>query len=83
MSQDCGAVEAEVSLEVLSSVTDEALDGQLADGQFSLLQVTTDFTVGDGSDFRGGKDEASSHHRWLGNSNEQPWRPAAYGEPFL
>ncbi len=44
---DGGRLEAEVSLEVLSDLADEALEGQLADQQLRGLLVTTDFTEGD------------------------------------
>jgi len=41
---DGGALEAEVSLEVLSDLTDQALEGQLADEQLSGLLVSSDLT---------------------------------------
>ena len=44
---DGGRLESEVSLEVLSDLTDKALEGQLADEQLRGLLVTTDFTEGD------------------------------------
>ena len=44
-----GALEAEVSLEILGDFTDEALEGQLADEQLSRLLVTTDLTKSDGT----------------------------------
>jgi len=40
-----GALEAEISLEILSDFTDEALERQLADEQLSRLLVTTDFNT--------------------------------------
>lgn len=46
---DGGALEAEVRLEVLSNLTDKALEGQLADEELSGLLVTTDLTESDGT----------------------------------
>lgn len=45
-SHDSRGLEAEVSLEVLGNLTDEALEGQLADEELSALLVTTDLTKG-------------------------------------
>ena len=42
-------LEAEVRLEVLRDLADQALEGQLADQQLRRLLVTTDFTESDGS----------------------------------
>ena len=44
-----GALEAEVGLEVLSDLTDETLEGELADEQLGGLLVAPDFTERDGS----------------------------------
>lgn len=44
-----GALEAEVGLEVLSDLTDQTLEGQLADEQFGTLLVATDLTESDGT----------------------------------
>ena len=41
---DCGALEPEVSLEVLSNFTDKALEGELADEQLRGLLVASDLT---------------------------------------
>ena len=46
---DGGALEAEVSLEVLGDLTDQALEGQLADEELSRLLVSSDLTESDGS----------------------------------
>jgi hypothetical protein len=46
---DSRRLETEVGLEVLGDFTDQTLEGQLADQEFSRLLVTTDFTEGDGS----------------------------------
>ena len=43
----CGALEAKVRLEVLSDLSDETLEGQLADEQLSALLVTKDLAQGD------------------------------------
>lgn len=48
-SSNGGALEAEVSLAVLGNLTDETLEGQLADQQLSGLLVATDLTEGNGS----------------------------------
>ena len=42
-------LEAQVSLEVLSDLTDKALEGQLADEKLSALLVTTDLTESHGT----------------------------------
>ena len=44
-----GRLETQVSLEVLSNLTDQALEGQLADQQLSRLLVATDLTQSHGS----------------------------------
>ncbi|KAK6728828.1 hypothetical protein RB195_006095 [Necator americanus] len=44
-----GRLEAKVGLEVLGDLTDEALEGQLADEQLGRLLVATDLTKGDSS----------------------------------
>ena len=46
---DSRALEAEVSLEVLGDLTDQALEGQLADEELSGLLVSPDLTESDGS----------------------------------
>ena len=46
---DGGALEAEISLEVLSDLTDKTLEGQLADEELGGFLVTTDLTESDGS----------------------------------
>ena len=48
-SQHCGALEAQVGLEVLSNLTDQALEGQLPDQQLSGLLVLPDLTQGHGT----------------------------------
>ena len=46
---DSRALEAEVSLEVLGDLTDQALEGQLADEELSGLLVSPDLTESNGS----------------------------------
>ena len=46
---DGSALEAEVSLEVLSNLTNETLEGELADEKLSRLLVATDLTESDSS----------------------------------
>jgi hypothetical protein len=46
---DGGALEAQVALEVLSNLTDETLEGQLADEKLGGFLVTTNLTEGDGT----------------------------------
>jgi len=46
---DGGALEAQISLEVLGDFTHKALEGQLADQKLGALLVTTDLTQSDGS----------------------------------
>ena len=46
---DGRALEAEVSLEVLGDLTDQALEGQLADEELSGLLVSPDLTESNGS----------------------------------
>jgi hypothetical protein len=48
-STDGGALESEVGLEVLSDLTDQALEGELSDEELSRLLVTTDLTESDGT----------------------------------
>ena len=48
-SHDGGALEAELGLEVLSDLTDQALEGQLADEKLGALLVATDLTESDGT----------------------------------
>ena len=48
-SHDGGALETQVGLEVLSDLTDQPLEGQLADQNLSGLLVTTDLTEIDGT----------------------------------
>ena len=42
-----GALEAQVGLEVLGDLTDQALEGQLADEELRALLVAADLTQGD------------------------------------
>lgn len=42
-------LEAEIRLEVLGNLTDETLEGQLADQELSRLLVATDLTESDGT----------------------------------
>ena len=46
---DGGALEAEVGLEVLGDLTNQTLEGELADEELGRLLVATDFTEGDGT----------------------------------
>ena len=46
---DGGGLEAEVRLEVLSDLADEALEGSLADQEVGRLLVLPDLAKGDGS----------------------------------
>ena len=46
---DSRALEAEVRLEVLSDLTDETLEGELADEELRGLLVTTNLTKSDGT----------------------------------
>ena len=46
---DGGALEAQVGLEVLGDLTDQTLEGQLADQQLGALLVTTDLTESHGT----------------------------------
>lgn len=48
-STNGGGLEAEVGLEVLGNLTDQTLEGQLADEQLSGLLVATDLTESDGT----------------------------------
>lgn len=48
-SHDCGALEAEVRLEILSDFAHEPLEGQLANEQLGGLLEFADFTKGNGS----------------------------------
>ena len=48
-STDGGRLEAEVGLEVLGNLTDETLEGELADEELGRLLVTTDLTESDGT----------------------------------
>ena len=48
-SEDGGRLEAEIGLEVLGDLTDETLEGQLADQELSRLLVLTDLTESDGT----------------------------------
>ena len=47
--KDSRALEPKIGLEVLGDLTDQTLEGQLADQQVSRLLVTTDLTESDGS----------------------------------
>ena len=46
---DGRALETQVSLEILGDLTDQTLEGQLADEQLGRFLVTTDLTESDGS----------------------------------
>ena len=46
---DGGALEAEVGLEVLGDLTNQTLEGELADEELRGLLVATDFTESDGT----------------------------------
>jgi len=46
---DGSALEPEISLEVLCNLTDQTLEGQLADQELGGLLVTTDLTESDGT----------------------------------
>ena len=48
-STDGGGLEAEIGLEVLGDLTDQTLEGELADEQLSGLLITTDLTESDGT----------------------------------
>ncbi len=48
-SEDCAGLETEVSLEVLGNLTNQALEGQLANEQLCGLLVLADLTKGDSS----------------------------------
>ena len=48
-SKDGRSLEAKVGLEVLGDLTDETLEGELADEKVGTLLVPTDLTEGDGS----------------------------------
>ena len=48
-SHDSGALQTEIVLEVLSDLTNETLEGQLAAQEFNLLLVTTYLTESDSS----------------------------------
>ena len=48
-STDSGRLEAEVRLEVLGNLSDETLEGKLADEELSRLLVATDLSESDGS----------------------------------
>eukprot|EP00567_Pseudictyota_dubia_P016512 CAMPEP_0197447910 /NCGR_PEP_ID=MMETSP1175-20131217/15327_1 /TAXON_ID=1003142 /ORGANISM="Triceratium dubium, Strain CCMP147" /LENGTH=79 /DNA_ID=CAMNT_0042979467 /DNA_START=241 /DNA_END=477 /DNA_ORIENTATION=- len=47
--EDGRSLEAQVRLEVLGDLADEALEGQLADEEVSGLLVATDLAEGDGA----------------------------------
>jgi len=46
-SHDCRALESQIGLEVLGNLSDETLEGQLADEQLGALLVATDLAQGD------------------------------------
>ena len=48
-SHNSGGLESEVSFEVLSDLTDQSLERQLADEKLGTLLVTTDLTESDGT----------------------------------
>jgi hypothetical protein len=47
--KDGGSLESEISLEVLSDLTDKALEGQLADEELGRLLVSADLTKSHGT----------------------------------
>ena len=51
--KDGRSLESEVALEVLGDLTNETLEGELADQKIGRLLVTTDLTKGNGSYCRG------------------------------
>jgi len=48
-SHDSGRLESQISLEVLGDLTDQTLEGELADEELGGFLVTTDLTESDGS----------------------------------
>jgi len=48
-SQDSRALETEIGLEVLGNLTDETLEGELADQELGRLLVLSDLTESDGT----------------------------------
>lgn len=48
-STDGGGLEAEVRLEVLGNLTNQTLEGELADEELGRLLVATDLTESDGT----------------------------------
>lgn len=48
-SHDGGALESQISLEVLSNLTDQTLEGQFPDEQLCAFLVSPDLTESDGS----------------------------------
>ena len=48
-SSNSGTLESEISLEVLSNLTDQPLEGKFSDKQLSALLVSSDFPQGDRS----------------------------------
>merc|ERR1719361_2892264 len=48
-SHDSAALETQVSLEILSDLTDQTLEGQLADQEFCRFLVTTNLTKSHGT----------------------------------
>ena len=48
-SHDGAGLETQVSLELLSDLTDQTLEGQFADQEFGRFLVTTDLTESDGT----------------------------------
>ena len=48
-STNGGRLEAEVGLEVLSNLTNQALEGQLSDQELGGLLIATDFSESDGT----------------------------------
>ena len=48
-STDSAGLEAEVGLEVLSDLTNQTLEGELADEELGRLLVATDLTESDGT----------------------------------
>ncbi len=77
-SHDGARLEAEVGLEVLSDLTNKALEGELADEELSRLLVTTDLTESNGT---GAVTVRLLDTTAEGADLRAPWWRAAYGEP--
>jgi hypothetical protein len=72
--QDGEGLETQVGLEVLGNLTDQALEGQLAEEQLGGLLVLANPTQG-----QGGNDGASLRLQWQG----RPWRAASWASGGL